>query len=275
MSDKGFLITIGDRSVTCLVARDQLIGPGQVPVSNFSITKTDINSKHGQVLTIGEKPNIATLNAERSVEMAFGEVITNISSAYIKDMKAIKLSANWMANSSSEKELFNLYASVNRLSSICRKFDIVVPVGKDSLSMSTKWKDQKNKEVKSPISLVLSAFSSISDVEKYVTPRTEKNSQLFLLDLGNNANRMGGSALDQTCNINNNEPPKINNLKDLSNFFNCVQALIKNNILNAYHDKSDGGLITTIIEMGFSSNMSIKLNKLNLNNQDLYKFLFN
>jgi phosphoribosylformylglycinamidine synthase len=190
-------------------------------------------------------------------------------------MKAIKLSANWMANSSSKKELFNLYTSVNRLSSICRKFDIVVPVGKDSLSMSTKWKDQKNKEVKSPISLVLSAFSSISDVEKYVTPRTEKNSQLFLLDLGNNANRMGGSALDQTCNINNNEPPKINNLKDLNNFFNCAQALIKNNILNAYHDKSDGGLITTIIEMGFASNMSIKLNKLNLNDQDLYKFLFN
>jgi phosphoribosylformylglycinamidine synthase len=275
VSDKGFLITIGDRSVTGLVARDQLIGPGQVPVSNFSITKTDINSKYGQVLTIGEKPNIATLDAERSVEMAFGEVITNISSAYVKDMKAIKLSANWMANSSSEKELFNLYTSVNRLSSICRKLDIVIPVGKDSLSMSTKWKDQKNKEVKSPISLVLSAFSSISDVEKYVTPRTEKNSQLFLLDLGNNANRMGGSALDQTCNINNNEPPKINNLNDLNNFFNCTQALIKNNILNAYHDKSDGGLITTIIEMGFSSNMSIKLNKLNLNNQELYKFLFN
>ena len=153
--------------------------------------------------------------------------------------------------------------------------DIVIPVGKDSLSMSTKWKDQKNKEVKSPISLVLSAFSSISDVEKYVTPRTEKNSQLFLLDLGDNANRMGGSALDQTCNINNNEPPKINNLKYLNNFFNCTQALIKNNILNAYHDKSDGGLITTIIEMGFASNMSIKLNKLNLNNQDLYKYLFN
>jgi len=98
---------------------------------------------------------------------------------------------------------------------------------------------------------------------------------LFLLDLGNNANRMGGSALDQTCNINNNEPPKINNLNDLNNFFNCTQALIKNNVLNAYHDKSDGGLITTIIEMGFASNMSIKLNKLNLTDEDLYKFLFN
>ena len=121
VSDKGFLITIGDRSVTGLVARDQLIGPGQVPVSNFSITKTDINSKHGQVLTLGEKPNIASLDAKCSIEMAFGEVITNISSVYIKDMKAIKLSANWMANSSCDKELLNLYTSVERLSYICRK----------------------------------------------------------------------------------------------------------------------------------------------------------
>ena len=275
VSDKGFLITIGDRSVTGLVARDQLIGPGQVPVSNFSITKTDINSKHGQVLTLGEKPNIASLDAKCSIEMAFGEVITNISSVYIKDMKAIKLSANWMANSSCDKELLNLYTSVERLSYLCRKLDIVIPVGKDSLSMSTKWNDKKQNEVKSPISLVLSAFASINDVEKYVTPRTEKNSSLFLIDLGNNANRMGGSALDQTCNIVNNKPPRISNISSLNNYFNCTQELLKNNLLNAYHDRSDGGLITTLIEMGFASNMSIKLKKQNLTSIDIYKFLFN
>tara|TARA_Y100000389_G_scaffold117775_1_gene114945 strand:+ start:433 stop:3474 length:3042 start_codon:yes stop_codon:yes gene_type:complete len=275
VSDKGFLITIGDRSVTGLVARDQLIGPGQVPVSNFSITKTDINSNYGQVLTLGEKPNIATLDAVSSIDMAFGEVITNISSAYIKDMKTIKLSANWMANSSNSDELSKLYESVNRLSSLCRKCNIVIPVGKDSLSMSTKWKDKTHKEVKSPVSLVLSAFASINNIKEYVTPRTELNSDLYLIDLGNKANRMGGSALDQTCNINNNEPPKINNIKDLVNYFKCVQELLKNNILNAYHDKSDGGLITTLIEMGFASNMTIKLKKTNLNNDDMIKFLFN
>ena len=155
VSDKGFLVTIGDRSVSGLVARDQLIGPNQVPVSNFSITKTDINSSSGQALTMGEKPNIASISATNSVEMAFGEIITNLSSVYIGDVSKIKLSANWMANSSEKKELFNLYQAVERLSQVCRKSNIVIPVGKDSLSMSTKWGKNYSNEVKSPLSLSL------------------------------------------------------------------------------------------------------------------------
>jgi len=273
VSDKGFLITIGDRSVTGLVSRDQLIGPNQIPVSNFSITKSDINSKSGQVCTMGEKPNIASCNSVSSIEMAFGEVITNIASAYIEKLSKIKLSANWMANSSNKKELQSLYNSVDRLSGLCSRCNIVIPVGKDSLSMSTKWQDKKPKKVESPLSLVLSAFSSIKDVNKYVTPQALKNSDLYLIDLGNNKNRMGGSALHQTLNKNKNIPPKIESIKNLTAYFECSQELIKKNLLNAYHDRSDGGLITTLIEMAFASNMSVILNKFECN--DYIKFLFN
>ena len=259
VSDKGFLVTIGDRSVSGLVARDQLIGPNQVPVSNFSITKTDINSSSGQALTMGEKPNIASISATNSVEMAFGEIITNLSSVYIGDVSKIKLSANWMANSSEKKELFNLYQAVERLSQVCRKSNIVIPVGKDSLSMSTKWGKNNSNEVKSPLSLILSAFVSIDDVDKYVTPYTNKESQLFLVDLGRGKDRMGGSGLDQTLSYTNHESPNINKLDDLLNYYKFTQELVRKNVLNAYHDRSDGGLITTLIEMAFVSNMSVDL----------------
>jgi phosphoribosylformylglycinamidine synthase len=152
---------------------------------------------------------------------------------------------------------------------------MIIPVGKDSLSMSTKWKERKQKEVKSPVSLVLSAFASIDNINTYVTPRTELNSDLYLIDLGDNHNRMGGSALDQVCNITQNDPPKIHNLENVINYFKFTQELLKNDLVNAYHDKSDGGLITTIIEMGFASNMSIKLKKCNYKSNDAIKYLFN
>ena len=276
VSDKGFLITIGDRSVSGLVARDQLIGPNQVPVSNFSITKSDINSTSGQVLTMGEKPNIASISATNSVEMAFGEIITNLSSVYIGDVSKIKLSANWMANSSEKKELFNLYQAVERLSQVCKKSNIVIPVGKDSLSMSTKWGKKYTNEVKSPLSLILSAFASINDVDKYVTPYTNKKSQLFLIDLGRGKDRMGGSGLDQTLSYTNHKAPNINKLDDLLNYFEFTQELVRKNLLNAYHDRSDGGLITTLMEMAFVSNMSVDLKNVSSKSKiELIRFLFN
>ncbi len=276
VSDKGFLVTIGDRSVSGLVARDQLIGPNQVPVSNFSITKTDINSSSGQALTMGEKPNIASISATNSVEMAFGEIITNLSSVYIGDVSKIKLSANWMANSSEKKELFNLYQAVERLSQVCRKSNIVIPVGKDSLSMSTKWGKNNSNEVKSPLSLILSAFVSIDNVDKYVTPYTNRESQLFLVDLGRGKDRMGGSGLDQTLSYTNHKSPDINKLDDLLNYYKFTQELVRKSVLNAYHDRSDGGLITTLIEMAFVSNMSVDLKNVSKKSKiELIRFLFN
>ena len=275
VSDKGFLITIGDRSVTGLVARDQLIGPNQIPVSNFSITKSDINSSSGQVLTIGERPSIAVTKSIDSIDMSFGEIITNLASVQIKQLDKIKLSANWMANSSDKTELHNLYQSVDRLSSLCQKCNIIIPVEKDSLSMSTKWKDKVNKEVKSPVSLILSAFSSIDDVNDYVTPQSEVNSDLYLIDLGHGKNRMGGSALDQTLNITKNETPNINDINDLINYFYFSQSLLSKKILNAYHDRSDGGLVSCLIEMAFASNMSVIADDFEIKNSEIIKVLFN
>lgn len=275
VAEKGFLITIGDRSVSGLVSRDQMIGKYQVPVADYAITKSDINSSSGQVITIGERPNIATIDPVASIDMSFGEIITNIAGAHIKSMDKIKLSANWMANAKDNKELNHLYESVQRLSYLCKKSKIVIPVGKDSLSMSTKWKDKKELEVSSPISLVLSGFSAIDNISQHITPDVKTDSQLFLVDLGMNLCRMGGSALHQTLNINNGKVPKIDNLQLLHNFFNFTQQCIHENIINGYHDRSDGGLIISLLEMAFASNKSIYLDHKCQNNHQLLEFFFN
>ena len=279
VADKSFLITIGDRSVSGLVSRDQMIGPHQVPVSNVAITLSDIESSHGQVITIGERPLLAINNSESSVEMAFGEMITNISCSYIKKLSKIKISANWMASAKNQKQLDNLYLAVKRLSDLCLKTGITIPVGKDSLSMSTVWENKKTKyEVESPVSLVISAFSCIDDVSLNVTPDLKGSGKIFFLDLSANKQRMGGSALYQSHNIIDDDMPKIENINLLTNFFKLSQELIKNKIISAYHDKSDGGGFTTLSEMAFAGNCSIDIDtnpKLFINEDDLIKFFFN
>ena len=278
VSDKGFLVTIGDRSVSGLVARDQMVGPYQVPVSDIAITKSDINSKSGQVMTLGEKPNIAITDAEASIEMIFGEVITNISSAYIGDMSKIKMSANWMASSSNKDELKSLYDAVSKLSHLCKKTNITIPVGKDSLSMNTTWKKNKNFEVESPVSLILSAFSSIRNIDLHVTPYCSEECELYLIDLGSGKNRMGGSALHQAMKHIDIDVPRLDNINLIVKFFNCIQNLIKNNLIKAYHDRSDGGLFTTLAEIAFASNASIIIDNPDLrklSNTKLIEYLFN
>ena len=184
VADKGFLITIGDRSVTGLVARDQMIGANQVPVSNVGITMSDIGSSSGQVITMGERPSLAITNPEASAEIAFGEVITNISCSHIKDLSKIKLSANWMASSKNSNEIESLYLAVKKISTLCTSNNITIPVGKDSLSMSTSWKNKKTSyNVESPVSLVLSAFCSIDNVNDVITPDLKGNGEIFLIDI--------------------------------------------------------------------------------------------
>ena len=279
VSDKGFLITIGDRSVSGLVARDQMIGQHQIPVSNVAITLSDIDSLHGQVMTIGERPLIAINNAVSSVEMAFGEMITNISCSYIQKLSKIKLSANWMASSKNKNQLNSLYFSVKRVSDLCLKTGITIPVGKDSLSMSTLWKNKKTKfEVESPVSLIISAFSDIDNVSLNITPALKGSGRMIFIDLSNRKQRMGGSALHQSYQIIDNDTPKIENIDVLIKFFNFSQDLIKNKIITAYHDKSDGGAFTALSEMAFAGNCSIDVDKISnfLDNQDkLINFFFN
>ena len=262
VSDKSFLITIGDRSVTGLVARDQMIGPYQIPVSNIGITASNIGSKNGQVLTMGERPQLAITNPEASAEISLGEVITNIASAYIKDLSNIKLSANWMASSNNKNEVEALYLTVKKLSEFCQHLNITIPVGKDSLSMNTSWSDKKStKNVESPVSLILSAFSAIDDIEMYKSPEIKGGGDLFLIDLGDGKDRLGGSAYYQTNNILSDDVPRLDNINDLSTFFNLTQDLHKNNLITSYHDKSDGGLFVTLSEMALSGNKSIIINK--------------
>ena len=262
VADKGFLITIGDRSVTGLVARDQMIGANQVPVSNVGITMSDIGSSSGQVITMGERPSIAITNPEASVEIAFGEVITNISCSYIKDLSKIKLSANWMASSKNSNEIESLYLAVKKISALCISNNITIPVGKDSLSMSTSWKNKKiSYDVESPVSLVLSAFCSIDNVNDVITPDLKGNGEIFLIDISEGMERMGGSSLHQIHNIIDPDVPRINKSENISLFFNFIQTLIKSKTISAYHDKSDGGLFTTLTEMALSGNMSLDIFK--------------
>ena len=262
VSDKGFLITIGDRSVTGLVARDQMIGANQTPVSNVGITMSDLGSSSGQVITMGERPAIAITNPEASVEIAFGEVITNIACSYVKDLSKIKLSANWMASSKNSNEIESLYLAVKKISSLCVQNNITIPVGKDSLSMNTSWKTNKlSHNVESPVSLILSAFCSIDNVNEIVTPELKGDGELFLIDLSEGKERMGGSSFHQIHNIIDPDVPKIDNTENISLFFNFIQTLVKSKTISAYHDKSDGGLFTTLSEMAFAGNISIDIFK--------------
>ena len=262
VSDKSFLITIGDRSVTGLVSRDQMIGINQVPVSNVGITLSDINANNGEVITIGERPVLAISNPEASAEISLGEIITNISCCYIKDLSNIKLSANWMASSKNKNEIQGLFLAVNKISELCINLNMTIPVGKDSLSMNTAWKNKKiNYEVESPVSLVLTAFSSIKNVKKCITPELQGDKEIFLIDIANGKERLGGSAYHQIQNIIDKDVPRIDDLKNLTNFFKLSQMLIEKNIITAYHDKSDGGLFTTLTEMAIAGNCSIFINK--------------
>jgi phosphoribosylformylglycinamidine synthase len=262
VADKGFLITIGDRSVTGLVARDQMIGANQVPVSNVGVTMSDIGSSSGQVITMGERPSLAITNPEASAEIAFGEVITNISCSYIKDLSKIKLSANWMASSKNRNEIESLYLAVKKISTLCISNNITIPVGKDSLSMSTSWKNKKTSyNVESPVSLVLSAFCSIDNVNDVITPDLKGNGEIFLIDISEGMERMGGSSLHQIHNIIDPDVPRINKPQNIELFFNFIQSLIKSKTISAYHDKSDGGLFATLTEMAISGNMSLDIFK--------------
>ena len=279
VSDKSFLITIGDRSVSGLVSRDQMIGDYQVPVSNVAATLTDMNSKSGEVITIGERPIPSIYNVSSSIDLSLGEIITNISCCNIKKLENIKLSANWMASSSNKYEMSKLFFGVRRLSELCKELNLTIPVGKDSLSMKTSWKiGKKDFEVESPVSLVLSAFSKIRNTDDIVTPDLQGNGEIYLIDLSNNNQRMGGSAFEQIKSSISSDVPKIDNINIIKKFFKLSQILISKKIISAYHDKSDGGLFATLAEMAFSGNKSLKIDKiLSYINTDekLNKFFFN
>ena len=252
VADKTFLITIGDRSVTGLIARDQMVGPWQVPVSDVAVTLAGYETNVGEAFAIGERAPIALIDAPASGRMAIGEAITNIAAAQIDHIANLKLSANWMAPAGHAGEDAALFATVKAVGmALCPALGISIPVGKDSMSMKTVWSDGKtDKAVTSPISLVVTAFANTPDARKTLTPqlRTELSNQdlgetkLILIDLGNGKNRMGGSSLAQVYGQVGDTAPDVDKPAQLKAFFAEIQRLNSENKIPAYHDRSDGGL---------------------------------
>lgn len=260
VASKQFLITIGDRSVGGLVARDQMIGPWQVPVADVAVTLADFHGTHGEAMAMGERPPIAMLHAPASARMAVAEAILNIAAAPIADISDIKLSANWMAAANVPGQDAALFAAVEAVGmELCPALGIAIPVGKDSLSMRTVWDDN---EVKAPVSLVISAFAPVTHVKRTLTPQLKTecgDSELILIDLGKGANRLGASALAQVYQQAGHHPADCDDSNMLKNTFAAIQTLNSDNVLLAYHDRSDGGLFVTVCEMAFAGHCGFSL----------------
>ncbi|MDU5840194.1 MAG: phosphoribosylformylglycinamidine synthase, partial [Haemophilus parainfluenzae] len=279
VAEKTFLITIGDRSVTGMVARDQMVGPWQIPVSDVAVTTASLDSYHGEAMAMGERAPVALLDFGASARLAVAESITNIAGTNIGDIKRIKLSANWMSAAGHGGEDAGLYEAVKAVGEeLCPALGITIPVGKDSMSMKTTWEENgEKKSVTAPLSLVISSFARVEDVRKTVTPqlRTDKGaSRLLLIDLGERKNRLGATALAQVYKQLGDKPADVVNVAKLKNFFDAMQALVAERKLLAYHDRSDGGLITTLAEMAFAGNCGVDMDISALGDNDL-AVLFN
>lgn len=263
IAEKTFLITIGDRSVTGLVARDQMVGPWQIPVANCAVTAASYDSYAGEAMAMGERSNTALLNHGASARMAVAEAITNIAATAIGDMKRIKLSANWMSAASHPGEEAGLYEAVKAVGEeLCPALGITVPVGKDSMSMKTQWQeDGEEKAVTSPMTLVITAFARVTDIRQTVTPqlRPEQGGKLMLIDLGRGQNRMGASALAQVYRSLGQTPADLDAPEHLAFFFEQIQELVAKEELIAYHDRSDGGLFVTLAEMAFAGHCGVSV----------------
>lgn len=264
VANKSFLITIGDRSITGLVARDQMVGPWQVPVADVAVTCADYSGYVGEALAMGERTPIAVLHHAASARMAIGEAITNIAASYIEDIKHIALSANWMAAARFIGDAAGLYDAVQTVGmEICPALGISIPVGKDSMSMRTEWdKGDERHAVTAPLSLIVSAAAKVKDVRKTLTPQLhtdEGETTLLLLDLGQGTCSMGASVLAQTQKLLGQCPPDLDSPATLKAFFALIQALNENDLVLAYHDRSDGGLLATITEMMFAGHVGVDL----------------
>ena len=276
VASKSFLITIGDRTVGGMVARDQFIGPYQVPVSNYSMSLRSFTSDSGEVVTIGERPTIAVQNPSASMRMSVAEALTNMISVPIKGLDQIQVSANWMAPTKEEEENFALREGVEALSGICVDLDISVPVGKDSLSMKTKWKDDGiEKTVTSPLSGVVTAVAPVNDISLGITPEldTKIDSHILFIKL-NNEMRLGGSIFSEVNREHCINTPDVDESSQLKNLFTKIQGLIQDKEILALHDISDGGLITALAEMCFTKKVGMDISIPHLSFEQINPYFF-
>ncbi|MBI5860795.1 MAG: phosphoribosylformylglycinamidine synthase [Rhodocyclales bacterium] len=266
VASKNFLITIGDRSVGGMTTRDQMVGPWQIPVADVAVTAMGYDTVRGEAFALGERAPLALLNAPASGRMAVGEALTNLAAAAIEDIGKIKLSANWMAAAGHGGEDAALFDTVKTVGlEFCPALGISIPVGKDSLSMKTRWQeDGQDKAVIAPLSLIVTAFAPVTDVRHTLTPELRRDdevgeTELLLVDLGLGRNRLGGSALAQVYGVSGDVPPDAD-AGLLKAFFGAIQQLNHDGKILAYHDRSDGGLWATVCEMSFASHIGVSLN---------------
>ena len=315
VADKTFLISIGDRTLGGLICRDQMVGPWQVPVADCAVTAAAFDVYTGEAMSMGERTPVAVNDAAASARLAVGEALTNLAAAQIGDLGKVNLSANWMAAPALAGDGADLYAAVQAVGmELCPALGITIPVGKDSMSMSTVWKDgETEKRVTAPVSLIVSAFAAVSDIRLSLTPQlrcvkilptehaehTEKQPSglasessvqsvgttpesaspaidatvLLLIDLGRGKNRLGGSILAQVVSQMGEAPPDVDSAADLKNFWNAIQQLGREKKILAYHDRSDGGLLATVVEMAFAGHTGVDLEIPHLH--DPFAALFN
>ncbi|HET9123096.1 MAG TPA: phosphoribosylformylglycinamidine synthase [Acidiferrobacteraceae bacterium] len=264
VASKAFLITIGDRSVGGLIARDQMVGPWQIPVADVGVAAAGYRAWTGEAVAMGERAPVALLDPAASARLAIAEALTNLAAARVRGLADVKLSANWMAAAGLEQEDSALYAAVYAAArEFCPSLGISIPVGKDSLSMRAAWSDAAGTQsAVSPVSLVVSAFAPVLDVRRSLTPllrRSTEETDLLLVDLGRGQNRLGGSVLGQVYGTMQGVPADVDDARVLKLFFALVQALNELGLLWAYHDRSDGGLFATVCEMAFASHCGLSI----------------
>jgi phosphoribosylformylglycinamidine synthase len=264
VGSKSFLITIGDRTVTGLIARDQMVGPWQVPVSDVSVTATALveGIRTGESMAMGEKPTLALISPAASARMAVAESLMNLIASDVQDgISRVRLSANWMAAGGHPGEGAALYEAVEAIGmDLCPKFGVSIPVGKDSMSMKMKWMENgEAREVTAPLSLVITAFAAVQDITKTWTPQIKRieASKLVLVDLAKGHMSMGGSAVAQVFKQVGNSAPDVRDVEELKAFFEACRQARKSGLVEAYHDRSDGGLFTTIAEMAFAGRVGV------------------
>ena len=264
VASKGFLITIGDRSITGLIARDQFVGPWQVPVSDYGLCKASFSGKSGEAMAIGERTPLSIIDSKAAARISVAELVTNIIPSGISNLSDIKLSANWMGSPGKLEGNRDLFEAVEAVGmELCPDWNMTIPVGKDSLSMSTEWSEGNiDKSVISPLSLIISGFSPVKDIDIAVTPelKLKKDSSLLYIDLAKGKRRMGGSILAQINNEVGGDSPDVECLNEMPSFVESMYSLLSLKKILAYHDRSDGGLITTLSEMSFASRLGLQIN---------------
>ena len=264
IADKSFLVTIGDRTVGGMVSRDQMVGPWQVPVSDVAVTISDYFSARGEAMAMGERTPLALLDPAASGRMAVTEAVTNIAAADVRSIEDIRLSANWMAACGEPGEDADLHDTVHAVGEeFCPALGIAIPVGKDSLSMRTAWREgAEERKVVAPVSLIVSAFAPVADVRRTLTPQLRADrgeTRLLLIDLGRGRNRLGGSCLAQVYGRVGRTAPDCDDPVLLRSFFAAIRSLADQDLILAYHDRSDGGVFATLAEMAFAGRCGLEV----------------